>query len=315
MSCSANIELYKFNFKLKALEDMRLPLFKGSMFRGAFGWAFKRAVCLTKLDDCNGCILKNNCSYFNVFETEIPENNIPFLRGVKKVPHPYIINSYKESRSEYSKGDNLNVELIIFGEYIKLFPFFVFTFQQMGKRGIGKKRYKFSLMEIENIISHNESEPLFNSNTNILNTNILPLKHSDKEINIPSKIQIEFVSPLRIQSDGTILNRSQQVTEELLLNLFLRRYNSVTHLFFHSDIIVDSQQFTNSSFQISNNELVFNSFKRYSNRQKKKMDFGGFIGKILLTVYNEDLLNIIYCVENFNLGKNTSFGMGKYVIK
>jgi CRISPR/Cas system endoribonuclease Cas6 (RAMP superfamily) len=40
-----------------------------------------------------------------------------------------------------------------------------------------------------------------------------------------------------------------------------------------------------------------------------------FIGEILLTVYSEDLLNIIYCVENFNLGKNTSFGMGKYFVK
>jgi hypothetical protein len=86
------LDIYKFNFKLMALEDMKLPIYKGPVFRGAFGITFRKAVCVTKGKNCFNRIISSQCSYFNIFETEVEQHDIPFLKGVKKTPHPFVMN-------------------------------------------------------------------------------------------------------------------------------------------------------------------------------------------------------------------------------
>lgn len=41
---SHSIEYQQFNFKITAKEPLILPAYKGSTFRGGFGYAFKRVV-------------------------------------------------------------------------------------------------------------------------------------------------------------------------------------------------------------------------------------------------------------------------------
>jgi len=43
------IECKQFNFNITAKEPLILPAYKGSTFRGGFGYAFKRVVCATPL--------------------------------------------------------------------------------------------------------------------------------------------------------------------------------------------------------------------------------------------------------------------------
>lgn len=44
---SHTIEYQQFNFEITAKEPLILPAYKGSTFRGGFGYAFKRVVCAT----------------------------------------------------------------------------------------------------------------------------------------------------------------------------------------------------------------------------------------------------------------------------
>ena len=62
-----------------------------SIFRGGFGYAFKRVVCVIKGKACDECLLKQKCIYSYIFET--PPQDTEMLRLYPKVPHPFVIES------------------------------------------------------------------------------------------------------------------------------------------------------------------------------------------------------------------------------
>lgn len=53
---------------------------------------------------------------------------------------------------------------------------------------------------------------------------------------------------------------------------------------------------------------------RYSNRQKKHIKLSGFIGDVLFENVPSEFLWIIKLGEVIHIGKNTTFGNGKYKI-
>jgi hypothetical protein len=94
----------RFRFNLSPLEEIHLPLYKGSTLRGGFGHAFKRVVCIQKGKECNGCMVKSTCVYSYVFETSPPEET-EILRLYKNVPHPFVIEPPLTSQRLFKKGE------------------------------------------------------------------------------------------------------------------------------------------------------------------------------------------------------------------
>jgi hypothetical protein len=307
------LELYKFRFKLKPVGKMNMPRFKGSMFRGAFGWALRNAVCITKQKTCEGCLLKEHCSYFKMFETEIPKHSLEFLKGVKKTPHPFVIEPPYDNKRHYESNETFTVNLIIFGDTVKLFPFFVYAFQKMGERGVGYKRDKFKLLSVENINGKGEANNIFDATSNILHTDYQKINTNDLINNKPDnlrRITLNFISPLRIQEGGKIIKDRNSVTPKMIFISAVRRVMLISHLFSGGEVF-EELRFENE-FKIASNKLNYENIMRYSNRQKTKMEMGGFTGEITLDGNLSKILPYLYLSEELHLGKNTVFGLGKF---
>ncbi|MEI7812938.1 MAG: CRISPR system precrRNA processing endoribonuclease RAMP protein Cas6 [Ignavibacteria bacterium] len=307
--------MYKFIFNLEASEDMRLPEYKGSMFRGAFGWSFRNAVCVTKKSSCSDCMLMNQCAYFKIFETEAPDNNIWFLKGVRKTPHPFIIHPPPEDKRDYKKGEVLKVGLTIFGEMVKYFPFFVYTFQQMGKQGLSVNRNKFRLTGVSSINNEGKEELVFEVATDRLTTEYQQIKADESSSEQSSDIKeftLEFLTPARLQKEGTTLSNPCRVTLELLVALLERRYYSLSHLFCNAGYKKYPSFLVNGRGRITENKLYFHDWERYSSRQDRKIELGGFRGEIKIEGDISFLLPLFSTGVNIHIGKNTIFGLGKY---
>ena len=79
-----------------------LPVFKGSMLRGALGFALKRTVCAVRVKVCEPCLLRPSCVYARIFEAKPdPEQRA----GQVNLPHPYILDPSPIDREQYDKGD------------------------------------------------------------------------------------------------------------------------------------------------------------------------------------------------------------------
>ena len=125
-----------------------MPIYKGSTLRGGFGHAFKKVVCVKREKICETCLLKGKCVYSYVFETPPP----PDTSKMKKypfAPHPFVITPPLEEKRTYRQNDSLCFELTLIGKSIDFLPYFIYTFDELGKMGIGKAKGKYQLDEVK----------------------------------------------------------------------------------------------------------------------------------------------------------------------
>lgn len=305
--------LNKFIFTLEALEDMRLPEYKGSMFRGAFGITFRRIVCITKQNECAGCILTGSCSYFKVFETERHNHSIPFLKGVEKVPHPFLLNPPEDTRRDYKKGDRLEVELVLFGEIVNLLPFFVITFSKLGETGISYKRSKLKLVSVTALEPGGGTRKIYDPASGSLDLTATPLTLPD-EAPQSTSAEVTFITPMRLQEKGRLITSSAYFSPGLLFRSLQRRYLLISH-FYCGGNLTYPDPFDSSGLTVKSSSLVYKDWERYSNRQKQKMSLGGLTGTVVLNGTNEFFNRLLSAGTHINAGKNTVFGLGKMKVE
>ena len=165
--------LAKFRFTICARDHIRFPAYKGAAFRGGFGYAFKRVVCVTKNRECDDCLLKQKCIYSYIFETPPPQDT-EMLRLYPKVPHPFVIEPPITEKQSFEPGEAFSFHLILIGNAIDYIPYFIYTFTELGKQGIGQGRGKYDLLHVEGIGLEDEAIQIYNSKDQTL-TNHYPI--------------------------------------------------------------------------------------------------------------------------------------------
>ncbi len=373
----------KLNFEIKAENDVLLPNYKGSTFRGVFGHIFKDVMCISYESVCETCSFDTVCMFKKIFDSPPPSNSSR-LKNYSAVPHPYIIEAPLETKNFYKKNEIIKFSLILIGQAIFLFPYFAYSFGLAGRKGIGKmRRGKFMLF---NIINDKDNEKLYNykreelispSNYYTINNFVENTVNTSNSINDENKLKknkdinlkngyfsvsLNFITPTRI-----VFN--EKLTSNLEFHIFIRNIlRRISNLnFFHctkeynknknndndnsinnGDNISINNDISNYNIEgyknnnnkmdgninggIINNDINFNyyiekaysvtaknnlkwcSVDRYSNKQKKHMKLSGFIGEVLFENVPSEFLWVIKLVELIHIGKNTTFGNGKYKI-
>lgn len=135
----------------------RLPQFPGSAWRGAFGHALKKTVCVVRDTPCGQCLLKNACAYSVVFETPPPANSEK-MRKYTAAPHPFVLQ-FPVTAS--ASGSAYTLDVILFGHGQRYLPYIVHALQTAGNDGIGGHRQIFRLQKIDDINQEGFGETLY----------------------------------------------------------------------------------------------------------------------------------------------------------
>jgi hypothetical protein len=226
-----SIECKQFIFGLTAKEPLILPAYKGSTLRGGFGYVFKRVVCAIKDKECTDCLLKEKCVYSYVFETP-PPSDTKIMRKYKSAPHPFVIEPPPERRRGYKPGDEITFGLTLIGRAIDYLPYFIYTFDELGKIGIGKGKAKYELKEVSC-----EGKTIYDSSTKTLK----PFKTSSLTI-IPhlslrsaaggEAISLSFLTPTRILYNGHL---TLDLEFHILIRNLLRRLSLLYYFHCNGD--------------------------------------------------------------------------------
>lgn len=312
------IEIGLFSFNLKALENLILPYYKGSTLRGGFGYAFKRVVCAIKEKECHDCILKEKCIYSYIFETP-PPSETKVMKKYKTAPHPFIIEPPLERRHVYTPGTELTFGLILIGKAIYYLPYFIFTFDELGRIGIGKGKAKY---ELKSVIC--DGKTIYDSETKILRPSS-SLNLETSLLNFESKIlnskkhdfkllKINFLTPTRILHNGHL---TLNLEFHILIRNLLRRISLLSY--FHCSGDPSGCDFKKiieiaKNIAIKERSLKWFDWERYSTRQDTRMKMGGFVGEIIFEGEIEPFMPLLKAGEILHVGKGTSFGLGKYRI-
>lgn len=137
----------RYEFIIEAVDNLFLPPYKGSTFRGGFGTAFRNIACSARRTDCRDCMLRHACPYAYVFETAPPDGS-EALTKFEHVPHPFVLEPPLTEKREFVPGDEITVGLVLIGRGIEFLPYFIVAFQEFGRMGIGRGRGRFRLKSV-----------------------------------------------------------------------------------------------------------------------------------------------------------------------
>lgn len=317
----------KFIFEITAKEKLILPPYKGSTLRGGFGIALKRVVCVLKRENCIDCVIKTTCIYSYIFESFISEK-FDFLKRYSSKLHPFIIEPPLEEKEIYNEGETLNFNLILIGKGLEYFPYFVYSFKEMGEIGIGKGRRKFLLSSIFSEEDKKSKKLVFSNDTiysyekdNIPFSDYINSLDNEFNKDLEDKVIIKFLTPTRIRYHGHFIDKIdfKIFLQQIERRLFLLRYFYNLENDKHYDKTLEDRfhQFLNNdlpNIKIISSNLYWKDWKRYSHRQKDEMILGGFVGEITFQGSLKRWLPFIKAGSILHVGKGTSFGLGRYEI-
>lgn len=308
------LRFIRFNFVIKARDPLSLPPYKGSTFRGSFGNVFKKIVCPVKYRNCISCLLRNRCLYIYIFETPPPEN-ARFMKKYTTAPHPFIIEPTDDSKTLYEPGEKLSFGLVLVGRVIEYLPYFIYTFEEIGRIGIGKGRGRYILQEVHGMKV--PSTPVYSEGSKQMK---VPAKHgsflpTDYERGEGKEILITFLTPTRIVFNGHLTDDPEF---HVIIRSLIRRIALLSYFHCGGDPTeFDFRGLIASAMDIKTETsmLRWYDWERYSSRQDVQMKLGGFIGDTIFTGNISRFIPYLKVGEYIHVGKGTSFGLGRYVMK
>ncbi|MEE4356565.1 MAG: CRISPR system precrRNA processing endoribonuclease RAMP protein Cas6 [Desulfococcaceae bacterium] len=314
MNTMQNLPLTRLKLRLRTLEPVPLPHFPGSVFRGGFGMALRRACCTMNRQDCKNCMLRTSCVYATVFETGGGQLSGDSYQ-LSDAPRPFIIEPPFPVPLPLRAGDCFECGLVLMGPSVEQLPYFVYAFSKLGQAGIGPQRGKFRIAEITTASDQGEIQ-IFDGVKDCF-VNPVPLRQMadffSADTNADSAT-LTFLTPTRIKDQNRL---TKDLSFALLMRNLLRRISILTDLCTGTPFQADFKELIRRAGEIQTAEshLHWYDWKRYSARQKDSMKLGGFLGTVTCQGDLSPFIPFLRIGEFLHIGKACTFGLGRYNVE
>ena len=314
-----NFRFARYRLTYTVQELLKMPPYKGNVFRGRFGYLLRDVACVGKEQQCEKqCQFPDRCVYSKCFETPVPADS-PVLRGQTFAPHPFVLEPPRTGQLDYAPGDTFACDLIVIGEAIEVLPWIIFAFFRMAEQRIGlrNERGRCRLEKVESLPAddNHPSETIYTAESEMLSSEGLILRFDDvmqAAPHVTNEIELQFLTPTSIKVDG---KWTRNLTFEHLIRNLLRRIRFLSLCHCGEDLDVDAHVLIEAARSVTHeSHLQWLRRDRYSYRTEKSVPMGGFIGKIRFSGELEPFLPFIYLGEYLHIGHHTAFGFGQYRI-
>lgn len=303
---------------LEAKEPLYLPPYKGSTLRGGFGASFRKVSCVMNKQDCNNCQLNQQCAYAYIFETPRLDD-IALSHQAANFPHPFIIEPPLSQQTHFHIGEQLEFRLVLFGKAIDYLPYFLFGFFQLGFMGIGRGRGKFELKSVDSFedLALQTTRQLYDGATQKIIGSPTTFSLNDFFALAPATtsddITIDFKTPTRITHNNKLV---MELPYDLFIRNLLRRISLLGKIHCGSDWELPYKDIIDQAanhVKLVDSNTSWYDWERYSNRQQTRMKMGGIVGSLSYAGDLASFMPLILLGQFTHIGKNTTFGLGKYV--
>lgn len=314
-----NFRFARFRFTYVVQEPLKMPQYKGGVFRGRFGYLLREIACIGNAGQCEkACSFPARCIYSKCFETPVPDDSL-LLRGQTYAPHPFVLEPPRTGKLDYVPGETFTCNMILIGDAIHLLPWIVLAFDQIGKRRIGQQghRGRCRLEKVESLAAcdHRQPQIIYTADSEMLTDNVVVLQLADVTDSIPDvtdAIELDFITPTSIKVRG---RWSARLTFEHLVRNLLRRIRFLSYFHCGEDLDIDAHHLITTAANISHlSRLRWIPSGRYSYRTDEPVPMGGFIGKIHFGGELEPFVPFIWLGKYLHIGHYTAFGFGQYRI-
>lgn len=306
---------------LRLLEDAELPVLKGPMLRGGFGYAFQEASCPQPCwRRSEQCRVEAICPYRWVFETPRPPGAYP-LHDLWDVPRPFVITPPADARTRYAAGSTLDLELVLIGRSIQWLPFFILAFERFARGGLGRDNAQARLERIEALEPWGVTgQVIFQDGRALTRDAGLPIIDgaiiAARAAALAPDVRLSFVTPLRLKHRGRLLDTFDLPA---IVQALCWRISALA--VFHGDGLwnVDYE----ALIAQANSVTVEPEVQRWEDRSRlsrrggtaHSMEYGGMTGSAVLRGVPHELRALLLVGTQTHLGKACVFGNGALRLK
>jgi hypothetical protein len=308
----------QFTVTMAPEAPLDVPPYAGGMFRGAFGIALQRVVCVTRTHDCPPCLLKDRCIFPYVFDTAPPAATT-VMRKYTSAPHPFVLEPPRGGTT-VTQGEPIRVGLTLFGRALQYVPHFVFAFERLGMTGLGRNRIRCRLSQVESTLDgvtwalYSAEDRALRGSEPFHASMVLSLgAPSPAEASASTeRVTLEFVTPARMVYQERLARTPEF---HIVVRNLLRR---VAHLsYFHcggDPSVVAFREWIAGAAKVRlvSRDLRWYDWERFSGRQRTRMTLGGLVGRATFEGSLGRFLPLLRLGEITHVGKGTSFGLGQY---
>jgi hypothetical protein len=314
------LEIMKLKFTLQAEDTIKLPERPGSTFRGAFGHGLREVACNLGDEVCKHCDLNTSCAYSLLFN--------PFLVGKERErtsnrfnnkPRPFVFEPLSEGKEIFKPGEKIEFRLNLFGYTKKFILYIIKAWRLLQKKGIGTGRGKFTLLEVwnSNDIS-GDKKRLYSADFGFDKEAVVTIDKQDlnqvKEIINKKELHLNLTAPMLLKYNG---EEADIIQFNILIQNLFRRLSALSAFYGEEKLDIDFENYLERAKEVElvKNETSWQRWKRYSNRQNRRIKMKGLQGSVK---YKGEITNfLLYLIlgQYVHVGKNTVFGLGNYKIK
>jgi CRISPR-associated endoribonuclease Cas6 len=301
------LSISKYKIVLRLKESVTFFGYKGMAFRSGFSRVFKKVSCIAKKKICDTCDFKASCVYSLLFEAKVSKKEYRRL-GFTEPPRPFVLEPLADEKNVYQPYENFEFYILIFGNSIHFLPYLVLTFNELGKKGFGETKAKCELVTVETI----DGKPIYDVQTQTFYNYDSTIKLSFEEIKEVNEIKIRFISPTRIKTE----NDKKEISFQTLISSLLRRFSGLLAFYTNKNVDWDYDEIVKEAGKVSIkfSGLKYVEVERYLTQQNKVVKLYGLVGE---TIYQGEITKfypLLKIGEFIHVGKNTTFGLGKYEI-
>lgn len=299
-----DIPYIELDFYVEMLRDAVLPENKVSALRGGMGQMLLRQNCVSDRN-CGDCMFLKACPVMHTLYTYM-ENKPEYVTGKESVG--YLIEC-EDTKEEFKEGDGFVFRLILFGDSIVYFNLYLQAFCNLGMSGLGKNRARFGIAEVKNI----QGEKIINgSRIDMRKYKICSLSDyiARRKTELEEKTgryAMFFTTPLSMKYQQKYV---KEFHPEALVKGAVRRLRMLNYYIGHP---CDSPEFQKYPM-VQSQTVQSKRSKRYSSTQKNTMPLKGITGTVIFEEMPDECLDYLIAGEMTHIGKNTSFGFGKYFL-
>lgn len=298
------LPIARYRFECVATDEVRMPFYSGSALRGAFGYMLRKVTCMTKQPVCDGCPLRRTCPYGQVFE---PEAQTGSTLTADQTPPAYILEPLPIGQRDLLQDECFSFNLVLIGEARNQLALLIYVWEQVLAQGLRKPAGKARLLRVDWQKDVDQYETIYQPGKALIPHSahvLVPPIPDDTYLNI------EFLTPSRIRSEGSRLGKTQIQPADMLKALN-RRYRILFRQYLLPDLpILPVQQV---ELHHDYRELHWLDWTRYSSRQEQEMTLGGLVGFWQWSLSDvADWWPLLFIGQWLHVGKNAAFGMGHY---
>jgi len=317
----------RFRLQLKPKGTLLLPAYKGSTLRGGFGQVFRRIACLGSDRGFGECLLRERCPYHYIFETPPPTNSA-VLNKVPTAPQPFVLEPPLETKRVYQPGEELVFHLVLIGKAIDYLPYFIYTFDELGRVGLGRGKGTYTLELVSWLDPGGTAVPIYDGNRKVLTDSFHSLSLSQlsvsdsslSQLSVPGpslsqfSVSVSFLTPTRIMFENRL---AADCEFHVLFRSLVRRIALLDYFHCGGEFPPERREFVERARAVKTvtSDLRWVDWERYSNRQQRRMRLGGFVGQVTYRGDFTEFLPYLLLGTYTHVGKGATFGLGAYQIE